>query len=189
VNVIKQLPEKDVYLRGLRTWVGFKQIGVPYVRDERHQGNTSNSFFANFYWAKKAIVNFSFKPLEYISALAAGAVGITMIASLFYLYLSFQTGAPRGFLTLLMALFSFGTIQLLSLSIIAEYLIRIFQEVKARPPYVIDTILSQRAPHKTREYDDEKMFNNRRNRIYGFTSRTATCCARRRGASVDRTGF
>lgn len=146
IDTIKKLPEKDVYLRGLRTWVGFKQVGVPYVRDDRHYGVTSISFLSNFFWAKRAIVNFSYKPLEYISALASMAVLATLIASVYYLYVAIFTDTPRGFPTLLMALFFFSTIQMLSLSIIAEYLIRIFHEVKGRPSYLIDKILSQRNP-------------------------------------------
>jgi len=148
INVIKQLPEKDLYVRGLRAWAGFKQIGIPYTREDRSAGRSSNSFLANFFWAKKAIVNFSYKPLEYISRLAACAVIATFFAACLYLYLHFTHGAPRGFSTLLMVMFIFGTIQLLALSIIGEYLIRIFQEVKARPPYVIGEILERRNEEK-----------------------------------------
>jgi dolichol-phosphate mannosyltransferase len=141
VDVIKKLEEKDLYLRGLRAWAGFKQIGIEYIRQEREGGKTSNSFFANFSWAKKAITNFSYKPLEFISKLAISALFMTFFAAIIYLYLYFKTDAPRGFSTLLMFMFVFGTIQLLALSIIAEYLVRIFQEVKNRPPYVISEIL------------------------------------------------
>lgn len=143
VNVIKQLPEKDIYLRGLRTWVGFKQIGVEYERANRLHGKSSNSFLANFWWAKKAIINFSYKPLEYISRLAMVAVCVTGIAAIIYLYWHFQYGAPRGFSTLLMVMFMFGSLQLLVLAIIGEYLIRIFHEVKNRPVYIIQEILNQ----------------------------------------------
>jgi dolichol-phosphate mannosyltransferase len=143
VNVINQLPEKDLYIRGLRSWAGFNQTGIEYVRDDRTAGKTSNSFFANFSWAKKAIVNFSYKPLEFISRLAAVTVGLTIIAAFIYLYQHFQTASPRGFSTLLMVMFIFGSIQLLALSIIGEYLIKIFNEVKGRPPYIIKKILQK----------------------------------------------
>lgn len=142
-SIIKQLPEKDLYLRGLRTWVGFKQIGLEYQRDNRTAGKTSNSFFANFMWAKKAIVNFSYKPLEYISTLAMFAVFVTCFTAGLYLYWYFKYGAPQGFLTILMIMFIFGTLQLLALSIIGEYLIKIFEEVKGRPPFVIKEIIDQ----------------------------------------------
>lgn len=144
VDVIKKLDEKDLYLRGLRSWAGFKQAGIEYVRQDREGGRSSNSFFANFSWAKKAITNFSFKPLEFVSKFALISMFMTFVAAIFYLYLYFKTDAPRGFSTLLMFIFIFGTIQLLALSIIAEYLIRIFQEVKNRPPYIISEILENK---------------------------------------------
>jgi dolichol-phosphate mannosyltransferase len=144
IDTIKHLNEKDLYVRGLRSWAGFKQIGVEYVRVDRSGGKTSNSFLANFFWAKKAIVNFSYKPLEFISRIAFTVFVFTFLAACFYLYLYFKTTAPRGFYTLLMVMFIFGTIQLLALSIIGEYLIRIFQEVKNRPPYIISRILEQK---------------------------------------------
>lgn len=147
-DIIIKLPEKDLYIRGLRTWAGFKQIGIEYTRDERAAGKTSNSFLANFFWAKKAIVNFSFKPLEFISRMAAIACIFTIIAAGVYLYLHFKNGAPKGFSTLLMVMLILGTIQLLALSIIGEYLIRIFQEVKNRPPYVIGEILTHETVKK-----------------------------------------
>jgi polyisoprenyl-phosphate glycosyltransferase len=143
VDVIKNLNEKDLYLRGLRSWVGFKQTGVEYIREDRSFGRTSNSFLANFSWAKKAIVNFSYKPLEFISKLAIISAFSTFFLALFYIYLHFKTNTPKGFSTLLMFIFIFGTIQLLSLSIIAEYLIRIFQEVKNRPPYIVREVLDK----------------------------------------------
>jgi len=95
-----------------------------------------------FLGQKKAIVNFSYKPLEFISRLAVAAVFATLAAAGLYLYWHFKYGAPQGFSTLLMVMFIFGTIQLLALSVIGEYLIRIFQEVKGRPPYIISQIIT-----------------------------------------------
>lgn len=149
VNVLKHLPEKDLYIRGLRTWAGFNQTGIEYTRENRAAGKTSNSFLANFMWAKKAIVNFSYKPLVYISRLATGAVFVTIGAAGTFLYWHFKYGAPRGFSTLLMTMFIFGTIQLIALAVIGEYLIKIFEEVKCRPPYIISEILEQKAPAQT----------------------------------------
>lgn len=142
VDIIKILPEKDFYLRGLRTWAGFKQCGVEYIRDDRSAGRTSNSFFANFTWAKKAIVNFSYKPLEYISTITSLFIVVTSGMAFVYLYWYFKYGAPQGFSTLLMTILIISTIQLLALSVISEYLIRMFQEIKGRPPYIISEILT-----------------------------------------------
>lgn len=143
MTIISSLPEKDLYIRGLRTWAGFKQIGIPYVREDRAGGKSSNSFFANFFWVKKAVANFSYKPLELISHLAIFTVIATLGASLLYLYWHFRYGAPQGFSTLLMIMFIFGSIQLTAIAVIGEYLIRIFEEVKGRPPYILREIRSQ----------------------------------------------
>ena len=159
VDVIKNLDEKDLYIRGLRSWAGFRQTGVEYIRDDRAAGRSSNSFFANFSWAKKAIVNFSYKPLEFISRVAVASVFLTFFAALFYIYLHFKTNAPRGFSTLLMAIFIFGTIQLLALSVLAEYMIRIFQEVKNRPTYVIREILENKEIENFEKREKEKCIN------------------------------
>lgn len=144
VTVLAALPEKDVLIRGLRAWAGFKQIGVTYHRPDRRRGKTTFSFLGYVGAAKNAVVNFSHKPLEYISTMAIGAAVLTSIAACFYFYLALTTKAPRGFFTLLMVILFFGTLQLIALGVIAEYLIRIFREVKARPPYVIDRILTQK---------------------------------------------
>jgi dolichol-phosphate mannosyltransferase len=143
VSVITSLPEKDVYIRGLRSWVGFKQTGIEYIRDDRTAGKTSNSFFANFSWAKKAIVNFSYKPLEFISRIAVMSMLGTGCAAVLYFYWHFKYGSPQGFSTIVLIMLFLGSVQLLVLSVIAEYLIRIFHEVKNRPPYIVSEILQK----------------------------------------------
>jgi dolichol-phosphate mannosyltransferase len=137
VEHIKCFKERDLYIRGLRAWVGFKQVGVEYVRDDRHAGKTSCSFWANFFWAKKAIVNFSYKPLEFISLMASLTMLLSVVAILVYICLGLIFKTPRGFTTLLAIILFLGSVQLLALSIIGEYLARIFEEVKGRPHYII----------------------------------------------------
>ena len=67
VNEINKTTETDRFIRGLRAWVGFKQVGVPYVRPERKFGISTNNFFMNIKWAKKGIFSFSYFPLEFMS--------------------------------------------------------------------------------------------------------------------------
>ena len=144
VGIIAALPEKDVYIRGLRTWAGFKQTGIPYIRDDRAHGTTSIQFFKNFEWAKKAIVNFSDKPLTFISRIALASTFFTFCAAIYYMYIHMTTTTPKGFSTLLMFIFIFGSLQLLCLGVIGEYLIRLFHEVKNRPPYIVKEILERK---------------------------------------------
>lgn len=141
VDVLNTLPERDRFLRGLRAWAGFKQTGVPYVRAARYAGESTNSLWDNIRWAKKGIFSFSYKPLEWISYVAYGVVGLTALAMLYYLirYLILPD-APPGWMTLMMVTLFFGGIQMLSLSIIGEYLARLFEEVKQRPLFVIKDV-------------------------------------------------
>ena len=142
VDVLNAMPERDRYMRGLRAWAGFKSTGVNYVRAARAGGKTSNNLVKNIKWAKKAIFSFSYAPVEFIFWLALSVFLVSIFAIIFYLVSYFVTGAPQGFTTTLLATLFLGSVQLLSLSIIAEYISRIFEEVKGRPKYVIEEIIN-----------------------------------------------
>jgi dolichol-phosphate mannosyltransferase len=141
LNVLNAMPERSRLIRGLRAYVGFSQAGIPYVRQERFAGQTTNSFLGLFRWAGLGIVSFSFAPLDLISYLAISVVGITGLALVIYTALYFIVpGAPRGFQTLLIITLFLGSVQLLCLSIIGTYLGKIFEEVKARPNFLVHDI-------------------------------------------------
>lgn len=145
VDGMLQLPERDRFLRGLRAWVGFRQTGVSYVRAERYAGESTNSLMDNIRWAKRGIFSFSYKPLEMISLLALFVTALMGVAIVLYVGLFFLIGnAPSGFLTLLIAVLFLGAIQLFCLSIIAEYLGRIFEEVKQRPQFIVRGVINDR---------------------------------------------
>lgn len=138
---IAAFTETDVLIRGIRTWVGFHQVGVEYDRPLRKKGLSFFSFFDYVKVAKDAIINFSDRPLEYVSNLAIGSAIITSILMAVYLYFAFTTSAPKGFFTLIMVILFFGTLQLIALGVIAEYIIKIFREVKNRPPFIVQAII------------------------------------------------
>jgi polyisoprenyl-phosphate glycosyltransferase len=144
VNALNSLPENNRFLRGLRAWVGFKQIGVPYVRPERMFGVTTNSMLKNLGWARKAIFSFSYVPLDMITWLALIIVLLSLLAIFIQviLRLLFPGLAPSGFTTLIVLILFIGGIQLLCLSIIGSYLSHIYDEVKRRPPFVVESILN-----------------------------------------------
>ncbi len=145
VDQINALPEKDRFIRGLRAWVGFTQIGVKYVRPERFSGTgvSTNSIIKGTQWARKAVFSFSYAPLEWIFYLALISVLISLLAAATYLIIYIiNPAAPRGFMTTLFAVLFVGSIQLISLAIISEYLRRIFEEVKARPHAIIRSIIN-----------------------------------------------
>jgi nucleoside-diphosphate-sugar epimerase/glycosyltransferase involved in cell wall biosynthesis len=143
VDHLLKFGERDVFLRGLRAWMGFKQTGVPYVRPERAFGVTTNSFLKNVWWAKKAIFSFSTKPLAYIQGLGFAMFGLTMAASLFYL-INYFINPPQnatGITTVVLICLALGGLQLFSLSILGDYLGKVLEEVKSRPRYIRARIL------------------------------------------------
>ncbi len=143
VEVLKQFPERDRFLRGLRAWVGFRQTGVPYVRPKRMFGKTTNSLLKNLNWATKGIFSFSYVPLQFLALLSSiifvfAAMSIFVLIILKILY----PDVPRGITTILVFVLFFGALQLLGISILGEYLGKIFEEVKGRPKYVVKSIFN-----------------------------------------------
>jgi glycosyltransferase involved in cell wall biosynthesis len=143
VAAVNALPEKNRFVRGLRAWVGYRQTGVPYVRPERAYGVTTNSFLRNLGWARKAIISFSYSLLDVITALALFVVAISAIFALVEIVLRIASPgiAPRGITTVLVVILFLGGVQLLCLSIIGSYLAHIYDEVKRRPAYIVESVV------------------------------------------------
>jgi dolichol-phosphate mannosyltransferase len=143
VDIVAHLPERDRFMRGLRAWAGFRQTGVPYVRPERMFGVTTNNMLSNIRWAKKGIFSFSYVPLELISL---GAFSVAMLAVLAIIFQIVERivhpDIPHGVATIVVVCLFLGAIQLLSLAFIAEYIGKIFEEVKRRPAFVVRKTLN-----------------------------------------------
>jgi len=154
VEALNALPECNRFLRGLRAWVGFRQTGVPYVRPERPFGRSTNSLIRNLGWARKAIFSFSYAPLDFITWLALGTVGLSLVAIVTQASLRVAAPdlVPKGFTTLILVILFFGGIQLLCLAIIGSYLAHIYDEVKRRPPYVVSSVIN--SPSERQEKRD-----------------------------------
>lgn len=138
VTKLLALPEKDFLVRGLRAWVGFKQTGVPFERPERMFGTTTNNLLKNIWWAKKAIFAYSIKPLGYMQGVGALIFIASVFLSLFYLAYYFmypETGA-KGVTTIVLLILGLGGIQILSMSILGDYIGKILEEVKNRPRFI-----------------------------------------------------
>lgn len=143
VDVINAVKERDRFIRGLRAWAGFKQTGVPYIRPERPYGISTNNLIMNIRWAKKGIFSFSYFPLELMSFLSYILVFISAIALIIYVFLHFVLQeAPKGITTLIVLVLFIGGVQLLSVSILAEYIGKILEETKKRPNYIIKKIIN-----------------------------------------------
>jgi polyisoprenyl-phosphate glycosyltransferase len=145
VTVLNNLPENNRFIRGLRAWAGFRQTGVPYVRPERMFGRTTNSWLNNLRWARKAIFSFSYWPLEFITGLAIFVVIASAISAVAVVIIRIidPASVASGITTLIVLLLFLGGIQLLCLSIIGSYLEHIYDEVKRRPPFVVESILNE----------------------------------------------
>lgn len=143
IEVLKTFPERDRFLRGLRAWVGFKQVGVPYIRPERMFGKTTNNFYRNFNWATKGIFSFSYVPLQMMTLLSMFVFVISVIGMITQITLRILLPdlAPRGTTTILIAILFIGSVQLLGISILGEYIGKIFEEVKQRPKFVVKSIV------------------------------------------------
>lgn len=145
VDVLKTFPERDRFLRGLRAWVGFNQTGVTYTRPERMFGRTTNNFYKNFNWATKGIFSFSYVPLQMMTILSLIVFIFSFLAMILQIILkiTLPDSAPKGTTTILIAVLFIGSIQLLGISILGEYIGKIFEEVKQRPKYIVKSIFKK----------------------------------------------
>ncbi|MFO0613229.1 MAG: glycosyltransferase family 2 protein [Polyangiaceae bacterium] len=177
VDLLNALPERNRFVRGLRSWLGFRQIGVEYERDARYAGEVKYTLRKLLQLAFDGIVSFTYRPLQMIGA--AGLV-ISLLSFLgfiaFFILSVFDIHvlghSPRespGSTTLTLAVLFLGGVQLISLGVIGEYLGRIFDEVKQRPQYIVKDSVGlgtvrvpraprrRRAPKDTEEKVDEKI--------------------------------
>jgi polyisoprenyl-phosphate glycosyltransferase len=144
VDEIKRMPEHHRYLRGLRTWVGFSQIGVPIERSARQAGSTKYSPLRLLKLASDGIFAFSIVPLRAASLVGATATGLSVLYSIYSLYAKFWLHSPQGFTALILAITFLSGVNLFFLGIIGEYIGRVYEEAKGRPHYVISEIIGKR---------------------------------------------
>jgi len=135
---INQMGEQNKYLRGLIMWTGFKHIGIPFNREKRFAGESKANFIAVLKVAFNGIFSFSYLPLRFVSILGIGITLLSFLMIAFYLYLYLVHGreAPGAATMILLTLSLFGILFFI-LGIISEYLARIYDEVKARPSFII----------------------------------------------------
>jgi len=143
VEQIRQMPEHHRYLRGLRTWVGFRQIGVPIERLARHAGRTKYTPLKLLKLASDGIFAFSIVPLRAATIFGAMAVGVSFLYSLYAAYAKFFRHSPQGFTALIVAITFLGGVNLFFLGVIGEYVGRIYEEAKARPHYVVRKLIAR----------------------------------------------
>jgi polyisoprenyl-phosphate glycosyltransferase len=144
VDEIRAMPEHHRYLRGLRTWVGFRQIGIPIERAARHAGRTKYSPLKLLKLASDGIFAFSIVPLRAAAILGAIAIICSVLFALYSIYAKFWLRVPQGFTALIFVITFLSGMNLFFLGIIGEYVGRVYEEAKARPHYVVRRVFSQR---------------------------------------------
>lgn len=142
VDLLREMPERNRFVRGLRTWVGFRQTPYEYVRGARYAGASKYTLTRLLRLAFDGLVSYSFVPLRLVSNIGL----VVSLSSLVYLgYLTgaywFGDRAVQGWTSTVSIVLFLGGVQLLALGIIGEYVGRVFDEVKRRPHYVISGVV------------------------------------------------
>ena len=154
IDTIRELPEHQRYLRGLRTWVGFKQTGIPIERAERFAGRAKYTPLRLLKLASDGIFAFSIVPLRAATVLGLCGIGASILFAIYSLYVRFILNeSPKGFTALTFLITFLSGFILLFLGVIGEYVGRIYEEVKARPNYIVARVI--RSPLAT-SYPAEK---------------------------------
>ena len=172
LDLLNALPERQRFVRGLRTWVGLKQVGVEYERDARQAGVPQYTFKSLVKLAMDGLVSFSSTPLRFatrlglVSAVAALALGLWVIGVTIHEWNQPTHKTPRGWASICCLLLLTSAVQSITLGIMGEYLARIFQEVKGRPTFLIARIMQQKTEAGAGEIRESKI-EDRESKIAG----------------------
>lgn len=146
IDALRQLREQDRYTKGMFCWIGFNKKEIVFNRGDRVAGASNWSFFSLFNLAVEGITSFTTSPLRIASIVGLVIAFISFLFLLYYFVKTLLWGDPvQGFTTLVVIMLFLGGIQLLSIGVLGEYVRRIFDESKRRPPYIAS------------EYDGEKI--------------------------------
>jgi dolichol-phosphate mannosyltransferase len=146
IDMLNEMPERHRFLRGMVSWGGFRQTGLLYERQKRFAGRTKYPLIKMFRFALTGVTSFSFIPLQFASYFGFLISAVAFLAGLYAIYLKLFTDATiQGWTSLMIAILFIGGVQLITLGIIGEYIGRISDEVKQRPPYIIRETLNFKA--------------------------------------------
>ncbi len=147
VEHLQRLQEHHRYLRGLRSWVGFRQIGIPVERSQRHSGRSKYSVFRLLKLASDGIFAFSIVPIRAAAILGAISIGLSGLFAVYTVFAKlFLNQTPKGFTALLLLITFLSGILLFFLGVIGEYVGRIYEESKGRPIYIIGRLIGGERP-------------------------------------------
>ena len=141
VDQLNRLPETDRFVRGLRAWIGFRQIGVPYERDRRQAGVPKYTIGKLIQLSLDGLLSFSYAPLRWLAGAGFLLCLVSFVGILVVLYRYLFTPYVPGYTSIAVLVLFFGGVQLLTGGLIGEYVGRTAQQVKGRPLYVIDELI------------------------------------------------
>lgn len=152
VDGLKAMREENRYIRGMISWIGFDQRAVMYDRDPRLAGKSGYPLFKMINLAVNGITSFTEKPLRVASFFGAAIFAVTLVFAIYTLVgkLLDPAGSDPGFATIILLIMFFGSVQLLSIGLLGEYVGRIFRESKERPLYLVRDDVSGRDVGKAR---------------------------------------
>jgi len=140
INVLKEMPEYNRFIRGMVAWVGFRQTSIEYERKARHRGETKYSLAKMLRLALNAITAFSYRPLQIATYTGAFFAFCAFLSALYILVATLvEKRTVPGWSSLMVVVLFLGGVQLMTLGIMGEYIGRILEEIKKRPHYVIDS--------------------------------------------------
>lgn len=142
-DIMVSMPEQSRYLRGMRSWVGFKQFGYPYDRNERVAGKSKYNLKKRLEIGLNGIFNFSKVPIRFMYLLGFTSIIISIIYTVYLIYLKLtSTYLPAGYVTIIFAVSFFSGVQLITLGLIGEYVFRMYTQVRERPLFIIDKVIN-----------------------------------------------
>jgi dolichol-phosphate mannosyltransferase len=145
VDILVSMPERNRFVRGIRSWIGLDQVGLTYERHARYAGRPKYTFTHLVYLALDGLVSFSYVPLRTITLLGFGVSFVSILLAIGYTIQKLTMGLnPPGFATTVVAIFFLAGVQLITIGVIGEYVGRIFEEVKRRPMYVVRRVMGAR---------------------------------------------
>ncbi len=142
-DIMVSMPEESRYLRGLRSWIGFRQFGYEYDRDKREAGESKYSLRKLLELGFNGIFNFTRFPVKMMYRLGFLSILMSIVYICYLLYLKFTGDTlPQGYITLIFSVSFFSGVQLISLGLIGEYVFRTYNQVRQRPLFIVDKILN-----------------------------------------------
>ncbi len=145
VDLLKSMPERSRFIRGIRSWVGFRQVGLPFERHARRAGTSKYTVGRLMLLALDGLISFSYMPLRIITGLGLSVSFLSMIMAVFFFVKKLIYGLnPPGYASVITSVFFLAGIQLITLGVIGEYVGRIFEEAKRRPMYILRRVTRDR---------------------------------------------